>query len=84
MEVTKYDDMEQFERLLRSYLQRLVAMVSLTVDLTSTLNCFSGSILILGIPQDIYISYTTKLEFAVSLLCVFRDIYHKKREIPLF
>ena len=40
MQVTKYEDMELFEGLLRSYLHRLAAMISLA-DLESTENCLS-------------------------------------------
>ena len=67
MQVTKYGDMEQFERLLRSYLQRLAAMISLLVDLPSAENCLSRLILMLRMTQDIY--FSSELEFALNLLC---------------
>ena len=53
--------------------------------LTNTENCLNGSILILGMTQDIY--FLSELEFAVNLLCFdefFRVIYHKKRENTTF
>ena len=59
--------MEQFERLLRSCLERLATMVSMAVDLQSTESCLSGSILILGMTQDIY--FLPELKFDVKLLC---------------
>ena len=65
--MTKNDYTEQFEWLLRSYLHRLAAMVSLAAGLLSTENCLSGSILILEMTQDIY--FLSELEFAVNLLC---------------
>ena len=53
-----FEDMEQFERLLEPYLQRLAAMVSLVVDIQCTENWLSGSILILG--MKFFVLFITK------------------------
>ena len=52
MYVTKYDDMEQFERLLRSYLHRLAVMVSAGDRPIKYCELFSGYILTQGMTQD--------------------------------
>ena len=68
--------MEQFEQLLRSYQQRLAAMIFLLVDLQSAENCLSGSILMVGITQDIY--FLSELEFAVNLQVLDHPVYTYK------
>ena len=52
--MTKYDDMEQFERLLRSYPERLAAMGYAENGPTQYLKLLEWVVLILGMTQDIY------------------------------
>ena len=70
--------------IIRSYLHWLAAMVSLPVDLLSTENCLSWSILILELKQDIFLIWTRFFcEFALFWQ-VFRVIYIKNVKIQFF